>query len=393
MLITKSNWGGAQRYVYDLATKLPKDQFRVEVMAGGEGPLINKLMEAGISAHGSLPVGRDISFLADVKAAFKLISILRAKKPDVLHLNSSKIGGVGAFAGRLARVKNIVFTAHGWAFNENRPLYNKLFIIFLYWIMMILSHKVVAVSEAAARQVRGWPFLRNKITVVHNGVDPEAGYARSNSRLELTRLHSGLKKAVEGVSEANLVWIGTNAELHPIKGHEYAIRAVANCIADLKRIDSPKKIVYSIISSGQDRERLEKLIIDLGMQEHIFLMGFVAGASQYVKAFTIFVLASISEGLGYVLLEAGAGAVPIVATAVGGIPEIIEDMGSGILVQPRNSRDLAHAILFMVEHPKERAVYGNELRNKIKVLFTLDQMVSATKEVYLHTTAAPSPAV
>ena len=100
ILITKSNWGGAQRYVYDIATHLQKDLFQVEVMAGGNGILIERLKEAGIRADGNLPIGRDVSVFKDIKAFFKLVSILRKNKPQVLHVNSSTIGGMGALAGR-----------------------------------------------------------------------------------------------------------------------------------------------------------------------------------------------------------------------------------------------------------------------------------------------------
>ncbi len=387
ILITKSNWGGAQRYVYDLATCLPKEQFSVEVMAGGQGPLITKLREAGISCGGALPIGRDISFVDDVKAAFQLIRIVRAKRPDVLHVNSSKIGGIGAFAGRVAGVKNIIFTAHGWAFNENRPLHNRIFIMFLYWIMMILAHKVIAVSEAARRQVISWPFIKDKISVIYNGVSTETGFARKNARLELTRSHESLKKAVDSVSESNLIWIGTVAELHPIKGYEYAIQAVHECIAELRRTHPGKKVIYTILGNGEERERLEKLASSLGLGDHVFFLGHVDGASQFVRAFDIFLLGSLSEGLAYVLLEAGAASLPVVATAVGGIPEVVMDMESGILVQPKEPRELSHALLFMTEHPDDRKKYGLALKEKVTKKFSLDEMVRKTAEAYTATSA------
>ena len=88
ILITKSNWGGAQRYVYDLATNLPKDTYDVEVMAGGNGQLIDRLLEAGIKASGDLPIGRDVKFIDDLKAFFKLIKIIRNRflKEKSAHL-------------------------------------------------------------------------------------------------------------------------------------------------------------------------------------------------------------------------------------------------------------------------------------------------------------------
>lgn len=387
ILITKSNWGGAQRYVFDLATKLPKDRFRVEVMAGGQGPLITKLMEAGIPAHGDLPIGRDVNLFQDIKAFFRLVSLIRQKRPDVLHVNSSKIAGLGSLAGRLAGVKRIIFTAHGWAFNEDRSFFQHTLIILSYWITMLMAHEAIAVSEAMRRQVRHLPWVQPKIRVIHNGIDRETGFSRANARLELSRMSAELKKAIEGVSEGSLIWVGTIAELHHVKGHKYAIAAVKESIESLKRSGSKKKIVYTIVGEGEERTNLEAMIRDAGLSDNIFLLGHAPNAAQYCKAFDIFLLASISEGLGYVLLEAGAAATPVVATAVGGIPEAIDDMSSGILVQPRNVKELAHALLFMIEHPEDRRRYGLALYDKTLKEFSLNDMVSATAFAYLPNAA------
>ncbi|HEX7724650.1 MAG TPA: glycosyltransferase [Candidatus Paceibacterota bacterium] len=387
ILITKANWGGAQRYVFDVATGLPKDRFSVEVMAGSEGVLTEKLSAAGVFASGTLEVGRDVSFTGDVKAAFKLIQLLRIKKPDILHVNSSKIGGVGAFAGRLAGVPRIVFTVHGWAFNENRPLAQKLAIKFLYWVTIMLSHEVMVVSEAARAQVRYWPLIQKKLSVVHNGVPSIVGFSRANARLELTRMNEAVRKAAEGRSESNLIWLGTIAELHHIKGHEYAIRAVASCIDMYERANPSKKIIYTIMSDGEERQKLQTLINELTVQDRIILMGRVPDAAQYIKAFDVFVLASLSEALGYVLIESGMAGVPVVATAVGGIPEVIDDMYSGILVQPKNIRELTHAVSFVLEHPKEAREYGAHLKESTQKRFSLPTMLERIQTVYTRKTA------
>lgn len=382
ILITKANWGGAQRHVFDLAKGLPREQFAVEVMAGSEGPLISKLKEIGIPASGDLELGRDIKLGRDWKAFFHLISMLRKKKPDILHLHSSKIGGLGALAGRLAGVKKVIFTAHGWAFNENRPAGQKMLIRFFAWLTMIFAHETIAVSNTAKRQVSGWPFIQDKMSVVYNGISRETGFSKQNARLELARLNPSLKKAVEGVPEKDLYWIGTIAELHHIKGHKYAIQAVADCIRSLERNGSSRKIVYTIVGAGEEKEKLEGLIKKLGLEDQIFLMGYVPLAVQYVKAFDIFMLASLSEALGYVLLEAGAAEVPIVATSVGGIPEIIDDMHTGILVQPRNSQDLSHALRFSIDHDKESREYAAHLRQKIDGEFSLEKMIGSILRIY-----------
>jgi len=383
ILITKANWGGAQRFVYDLATGLPKERFSVEVMAGDEGPLTDKLSAAGIYASGTLELGRDVNVSGDLKGFFRLISLLRSKRPDVLHLNSSKIGGLGALAGRIARVPKIIFTVHGWAFNESRPIHQKAVIAFLYWFTMLLSDEVIVVSQAAREQVRSWPWIQKKITVIHNGIGSAgASFAKANSRLELARMNEGLRKAVEGVSEHNLVWLGTVAELHPVKGHSYALKAVAECVKSLERSDPGKKLIYTVIGAGREKDRLAFLLRDLGLEGKVFLMGHIDNVAQYIKAFDVFLLASISEALGYVLLEAGAAGLPVVATSVGGIPEVIDDMRSGILVQPKNARDLAHALSFMIEHPRESREYGSKLKEKVTAEFSLAKMLEAIERIY-----------
>ncbi len=382
ILITKSNWGGAQRYVYDVATHLPKDAYEVEVMAGGNGPLITRLVEAGITADGSLPLGRDVNIFQDIGAFFTLWSLLRKKKPDVLHVNSSKIGGLGALAGRLAGVPRIIFTAHGWAFKANRLFASKMFIRLSYWVILLLNHQVMAISENMAQEVRNWPFISGKIIVVYNGLEKISQFSQSNAQHALKELFPQLKAAFREVSDKNIFWIGTIAELHHIKGFDYAIRAVRECITRAKTAHPQKKIIYTILGEGEERARLEKLIRELGLENEVFLLGHVTDAAQYIQAFDVFMLASLFEGLGFVLLEAGLAHTAVVATAVGGIPEIVEDMHSGILVQPRKAEELAHALSFMMDHPEERKQYGNALKERVSTKFSLEKMIREIEEIY-----------
>ncbi|NIT73939.1 glycosyltransferase family 4 protein, partial [candidate division KSB1 bacterium] len=134
-VITKSNFGGAQRYVYDLATNLPRAQYDVSVAAGGSGELIARLNEHHIPVITIERLGRDIRLLNEIVVFLKLVALFRRTRPDVVHLNSSKIGGLGALAARIYNMlpkgnplkaesyklkAKIIFTAHGWAFNEPR---------------------------------------------------------------------------------------------------------------------------------------------------------------------------------------------------------------------------------------------------------------------------------
>ena len=120
----------------------------------------------------------------------------------------------------------------------------------------------------------------------------------------------------------------------------------------------------------------------LGLSDSVFLLGHVTDAFQYIKAFDAFLLPSRSEGLGYVLLESGMQTVPVIATAVGGIPEIIEDMKSGVLIQPNKPSEIASAIEFYAEHTDTAREYARALNEKVRGLFSLEIMVKETEGVY-----------
>ena len=121
-LITKANWGGAQRYVYDLATAAKTQGYDVSVAYGEEGPLAPRLRASGIPAERIRGLARDIGWLREARAFFSLLRLLRRERPEVIHINSSKAGILGCLAARFTGVPRIIFTAHGWAFNEARPL-------------------------------------------------------------------------------------------------------------------------------------------------------------------------------------------------------------------------------------------------------------------------------
>src|SRR4051812_28358025 len=112
--VTKGNWGGAQKYVYDLATSLPPADFEVSAMFGESGELKKRLDEKQIPVHSISALSRDIKIWSDLKAFGQIYQILRRERPDVLHLNSPKMGLLGALAGRLVGVKKIIYTSHGW---------------------------------------------------------------------------------------------------------------------------------------------------------------------------------------------------------------------------------------------------------------------------------------
>lgn len=298
-VITKSNWGGAQRYVYDLAISLPKDEFQTMVALGGDGLLAEKLRHAGTMIYHSASLGRDISIGKDLQSYFELLRLFKKEKPDVVHLNSSKAGGVGALAARVAGVPRIIFTAHGWPFGEQR---NALWRVFAWagsWATTLLVHKVICICDYDARLARTvLPFSSGKVVRIYNGIAPHT---------------LGTGDNIRNVFPARAQITGTIGELNKNKNQQVLIEQAKN---------NPAMYV-AVVGEGELRPVLEAKIKEYGLAERVKLFGFIS-ASEVLRGFDTFALPSRKEGLPYVLLEAKQAGLPIVANRVGGVGEILD---------------------------------------------------------------------
>ncbi len=367
-LITKSNWGGAQRYVYDLATSLNPAEYEIVVALGGDGPLKQKLEVAGIRTISVPHLVRDISFSKELRSFLDIYRIIRAERPQVLHVNSSKAGGIGAFWGRLLRVPRVVYTAHGWAFNEDRSWLSRAVVGFFHWLTICFAHTTITVSDALQRQMR-WPGVSGKLQTIHLGRSAPHVLNRAAARTALAAEQPALQPYVADV------WLISVGELHPVKRHCDAIRAVKDLLPEYPTLR------YCIIGDGQLRTSLAATIAELKLTEHVFLLGHLEDAAQYLRAADIFLFPSRSEALGYAALEAAQAGLPIVASNVGGIPEIVRDGECGTLVPPEDPAALAGAIRRYLAEPARANAHADAAQQRSQS-FSIRRMVAATAAVY-----------
>ncbi len=357
-VITKGSWGGAGRYVYDLAHALT-GQYDVSVTVGSGGALVNRLTADHIPTHILSALTRDIDATQDSTAFFQLLSIFRKEKPDIVHLNSSKAGALGAIAARIAGVPRIVYTVHGWAFNEPVSTLARVFRWVVSLITMLAAHRTITVSH--------FDMLLSPLglhsTTVHNGIAPVDCLPRSVARAEICRR--------AGIAEDVFIF-GSIAELHTNKGLDVLIEATF-------AVDN---IHVVVIGEGEERAQLETLITELNLTDRVHLIGFVENASRYLLAFDAFVLPSRKEGLPYAVLEAGSAGVPVIASAVGGIPEIVGDQISGDLVHAFNIEKLAESLQEFTEQPNTIRRYADALKERVARYFNLSEMVRKTVAVY-----------
>lgn len=362
-IITKGNWGGAQKYVFDLASALPKESFDVSVVLGEGEILEKKLLENNIEVIKIAKMKRDISFFDEFSVFFSLLKILRDESPEIVHLNSSKAGGLGSFAARLAGVPKIIFTVHGWYFNEPIGLIKRLLTILLSWFTIIFSSDIIVMSMDNLRQAVRFPMARKKTSLIYNGLSKIDFKDRKSTR----EFISSITKA-----DTKKLWLVTISELHKNKGLEYVLDALPY----LKN-----KLIFFVIGKGEERENLEKKVKNLNLKKNVYLMGFLENAAHYLKAFDLFSLTSVKEGNPYTILEAGLAGLPVLASNIPGIKDIIDEE-TGILVPPRNPDVLRKALDKIVNNKKNMAQLGGNLKKKIIRNFSFEKSFKETLRIY-----------
>jgi len=336
-VITQGELGGAQRYVLDLAANLDRNRYEIVVAIGsGQDTLSKDLGNRGYQVMKVKNLIRDIHPLKDLAAILELKSIIKKMNPDIVHLNSSKAGALGSFAARLAGCRNVIFTAHGFAFLEpNRWLTRQIY----FWTEKFASNfrrKIITVSEYDRQAAIKWKLCPpEKLITIHNGI------SISNSE-----------------SKPTTYVIGTIARDYPTK--------------DLATLRSAFQILK------KDYPQAELKIIS------------VPNAASHLSEFDIYVCSSVKEGFPYSILEAMAAGLPIVTTNVGGIPEAIKNGQEGLLVPPKDPPALAAAIKKLLDNPDLARQLGRAAQKKVQE-FSLEKMLAETEAVYemLANTSSP----
>ena len=358
-LITKATAGGAQKYVYDLVTNLPRNEFEPLVAYGKSGTLASDLAAAHIPCRPIPAMDRDIMLVSDIRSFFQILKLLRTERPDIVHLNSSKAAALGALAARFAGVRSIIFTVHGWPFLEPRNFLVRTVILVVSWLTGLLSTHVIVVSRADKDRADDLPFLSRKTVHIPIGLSAPDTRSRDEARSFL----------LQNTGNQNVKIILTIAELTRNKGIAYGIEAVA----ELRR-RGRTDFRYVVIGSGEMHRELIASAQSFKL-DNVTLLGFVPEAAEYVRGCDAFLLPSLKEGLPYALLEAATAGVPIVASDVGGVRDILANYPHGVLVPPRNPTRIADAILELEKRNVSAGAFS--LRD-----FGLDAMLEKTLRVY-----------
>lgn len=346
--------GGLEMLVTDMLRHMDRDRFdAVVVCIRQKGALAERMEGLGFRVY-SLG-GKD---RLEWGAFFKLAGLLRRENADVVHCHNTAGYLYGGIAAILAGFKKIIYTEHGRVFPDSprRMLAERI----LSWF----TYKIVAVSQDMKRCLVEYEKIDpKKIDVIYNGVDKKKFAQAQSSELRMQ------KRKELGIGQDDIV-IGNVARFDPVKDHACLIRAFAlmKQRAESGELRTEKSLRLLCVGDGTEFESIKRLCKELNLlfvdflkspdqcsalsaQHSVLFMGSRTDIPELMNIMDVFVLSSKNEGISLTLLEAMACGVPVVATRVGGNPEIVKDGENGLLCEPGDPQDLADKIFKVFNLP------------------------------------------
>lgn len=369
-VITRLNIGGPAQHAVLLTHLLARQGFPSLLVTGRVGPQEGDMSDLA-ARSGIVPVvipalHNKAGLLANLDAGIHLYRLFRRERPAVVHLHMLKARGLGGIAARLARVPIVLETFHGTLFGEYyHPLVSRL-LVWAERALGMLMDVVVTVSDAVADEVvRLRVAPRHKVRTIPLGLDIER-FVEPHER--------GRFRAELGVGVAPL--IGTVSRLVPIKGLEYLMHAVPRVLEHI-----PQARV-AVVGDGPSRSSLERLAQRLGVHEQVRFMGWRRDLESVYADLDVVVLPSLNEGTPVSVIEALAAGRAVVATRVGGVPDVITDGVTGLLVPSRDAAALASQIVALLREPVLRQRLGEEGRRSVFPRFTAARLAADTAALY-----------
>ena len=366
-------YGGGERYLELLFDRLDRARYRALLICPEPGPFVGRMKERGVETHLV-----HLAPLFNPVALWRLTRLLVRERVTILQTHGARANFYGRIAGRLAGVPVIISTVHNSLKDyEVRPFKRWLY-MYLLRLTLPLVHRIICVSDANRRDlIEECPAVAAKTQTVYNGVDPSAFPSqpdRQTVRKELGTTHGPV-----------LVTIG---RLTDQKGHRYLLQALP------RLLETWPQLCCVFVGEGELRDALHHMAIDLGVEQACRFVGVREDIADILAAADLFVLPSLSEGFPFVLLEALAMGRPVVASRVNGVPELIEDHKTGLLVPARDPQALARAIREVLSDPIAASKMGAAGQIMVRERFTVDRMVANTTAIFdaaMQDAGVPAP--
>jgi glycosyltransferase involved in cell wall biosynthesis len=380
-LITRLDRGGSAENTLITAIGLDKRRYQVTLAAGAsreskmtpgeEARLAARLAEvraAGVELVTIPSLVRRISPIQDLLAFVALVRLIRRIKPAVVHTHTSKAGAIGRPAARLCRVPVVVHTPHGHLFyGYYGPAMTTVIVLLERWLGRLTDGLIALTSTGKMEYLERRIVPQERLHAIHSGVDlPLVDQAATS--MEEARRACGLP--LKGPL------IGLVGRLVTIKGHRDLIEAFPAIL----RTFPEAQLLF--VGEGEERGRLAAQAKSLGVADHLHMVGAQPELWKYLAACDLCVQPSLNEGMGRTVIEAMAMGRPVVASQVGGLPELINSGKTGLLVPPMSPPALAEAICALLRDPEELRRMGRAAQQSVDHRFSARAMVEAIDLLY-----------
>ncbi len=372
-IIARLNIGGPAVHVTFLTAGLNSEKYQSILVSGivseGEGDMSYFAYKHGVEPVIIPELGREIGLKNDLKALYRLIKLIRTEKPDIIHTHTAKAGTLGRIAAIMAGVPYKVHTFHGHVLHSYfGPLKTKFFILIERFLAKF-TDKIIVISPLQFQELcYDIKIARpNKFAVIPLGFDL-AQFLNSE-------IHRGKFRKELNIPE-DILLVGIVGRLTAIKNHTLFLKSAS------KVLESVFNVKFIIVGDGELNTELKNLAIELGISDKVIFLGWREDMPVVYSDLDVVTLTSLNEGTPVTLIEAMASAKPVVATAVGGVPDIVSDGQTGIIVPSGDKEKFASAIVDLLLSPEKRKEFGINAREFVRTRFTKERLCADMDELY-----------
>ncbi|MCR4407330.1 MAG: glycosyltransferase family 4 protein [Anaerolineae bacterium] len=371
-VIARLNIGGPAIHTILLTAGLHPARFESLLVTGveaeHEGNMLDLAAAKGVQPLIIPDLGREISLWRDVRTLGALYRLFRRWRPTIVHTHTAKAGTVGRLAARLAGVPIVIHTFHGHVFHGYFGSWKTQAFICIERGLARLSDRIVTVSEGQRAELAGYGIAPpDKIVVIPLGFELD--------ELLHCQSYQGALRAELGLA-ADTPLVGIVARLTAVKNHHLFLEA-ARLIVQAEPVTR-----FLIVGDGELRDELENRARELGLAERVFFLGWRSDMPRIYADLDVIALTSRNEGTPVSLIEGMAAGVPVVSTAVGGVPDIVADGVCGYLVPPDDAAGLAEAIVALLRDKKKAQAMGQAGREAARERFGMERLLSDVERLY-----------
>jgi glycosyltransferase involved in cell wall biosynthesis len=374
-VIARLNMGGPAIHVANLAAGLETRGYHTTLVAGslarGEDSMAFVAERLGVSVVSVPEIQREVAPLYDARSIRRLTAILRKERPHILHTHTAKAGALARAAALVAgnaRPPIVVHTFHGHVLKGYFGPGRTAFFRRVERTLARYSDVLVAVSpEVRDELVDNGIAPRDKFTIIRLGIPLDQRLNDETSELDYRHLY-GIPKDAFVVG-----WVG---RMTGVKD--------TNAILEIVRATRARGVdaVLCLVGDGPDRGRLEQVAHDLGIARATYFVGYQPDVAGYYRLFDAFLLPSVNEGTPVSAIEALASGTPVVATRVGGVPDVVRDQVDGFLVEPGDTDAAADRLAELAGDPELRQRLGSSGRQYARERYSVDRLVDDVDRLY-----------